>query len=63
MADIQVLLTPDERDLLLSLLQAELEAASPEMHHDLFSPGHRQEIKAEEQLLRGLLVKLAPLPT
>ena len=62
MAETQLLLTAEEKDLLVRLLKKELGETRVEVHRTHFSPEYREQVKEEEALLRGLLGKLRPVP-
>jgi hypothetical protein len=51
-------LTPDERALLLRLLETALGETRVELHRTHFSPEFRKEVKEEVELLRGMLERL-----
>jgi len=57
MADINVTLTQREMSELLMLLEHELEETRVEVHRT-HTPEFREDVKREEQTLRGLLNKL-----
>jgi hypothetical protein len=58
MAEMQLTLTPQERDLLVRVLTTELKDTRAELHHTDFSVDFRDDVKKEEELLRSLLGKL-----
>ena len=62
MAELQLLLTAEERDVLLGLLDRELRDTRVESRHTDFSPDYQDQVKREEEVLRGLLDKLRRTP-
>jgi hypothetical protein len=56
---IQLTLTPDERDLLVRMLNEALKAKRVEVHRSEFSRDFRHQLEAEETRIQGLLAKLA----
>lgn len=61
MSDLSISLTPNERDLMFRLLDRELGDTRSEVHHT-HTPGFREDVQREEQLLRNLLAKLKAVP-
>jgi hypothetical protein len=62
MNESQVLLSSDERDYLIRLLQSALrEVRVEERHTD--SPEYKSDVMKEENTIRGLLSKIQPLVT
>jgi hypothetical protein len=62
MGEIQLLLSPQERDELVRLLETALGDTRVELHHTDFSPDYKDKVKEEEGLIRSLLNKLRPVP-
>ena len=58
MNDNSITLTPNERDLVVRLLDRELGDTRSEFRRTHFSPEFREDVKREEKLLRELLEKL-----
>jgi hypothetical protein len=58
MAPTNLSLTAEERALLTRLLDLALRDTRVEVHRTHFSPEFREQVKAEESLLRGLLAKV-----
>jgi hypothetical protein len=57
MADFHLPLNDQERDYLQALLKTMLTETRVEVHHT-HTPGFREKVIAEEDLVRGLLAKL-----
>ena len=57
MADFSLSLTSHEKDYLLGLLKTMLTETRVEVHRT-HTPGFREKVIAEEDLVRGLLAKL-----
>jgi hypothetical protein len=62
MAEFNLPLTAEERIVLFRILDTALRETRVEVHHTHFSPEFREQVKAEEVLLRGLLAKLRSAP-
>jgi hypothetical protein len=58
MNDSSITLTPNERDLVVRLLDRELGDTRSEFRRTHYSPEFRDDVEREEKLLRELLVKL-----
>lgn len=62
MPDYRISLTEEEKDTLKSLLRTELDDSRVEVHHTI-TPTFRDQVKRQEELIRGLLSKLeSPKP-
>lgn len=51
-------LTPEEKTLMVRLLETALGETRVEVHRTHFSPEFREEVKRQESLIRGLLLKV-----
>ena len=58
MNEIILKLTPEEAAILLRLVGSALGDTRVEVHHTHYSPAFRDDLKKEEEVLRGLLLKL-----
>jgi hypothetical protein len=58
MADLTVKLTSEEAAVLLRLVNSALGETRVEVHRTHHNPEFREEVKHEEDVLRGLAVKL-----
>ena len=63
MAATNLTFSPEEQNLMVRLLESALGETRVEVHRTHYSPDFRDELKREEQLLRGLLAKLRPTKT
>jgi hypothetical protein len=59
MAEFQLVLNAQEKEYLLNLLKAALGETRVEVHRT-HTPGYREQVLGEENLVRGLLAKLQP---
>jgi hypothetical protein len=57
MAEFHLLLNAQEREELLRVLRSSLGETRVEVHHT-HTPGFRENVKHEEEVIRGLLQKL-----
>jgi hypothetical protein len=57
MAEFNLLLNAQEREELLRVLKSSLGETRVEVHHT-HTPGYRENVKQEEEVIRGLLQKL-----
>jgi hypothetical protein len=62
MAVVNLSLTPEERALLVRLLEIALGETRVELRHTHYSPAFREEVKHEEDLIRDLLQKVRQAP-
>jgi hypothetical protein len=62
MNEMHLSFTTEERALLHRLLQTALGDARVEVHRTHHTPAYREQVKAEEAMLRGLLEKLETNP-
>jgi len=62
MNEMHVTFTTEELDLLHRLVHTALGDARVEVHRTHHTPSYREQVKAEEAMLRGLLEKLQPKP-
>ncbi len=59
---VELMLNADERALLLRLLETALGEVRVEAHRTHFSPEFRDQVLAEESLIRSLLEKVRQMP-
>ncbi len=62
MSDMNVTLSTDEMAMLKRLVETALGETRVEVHRTHFTPELRDELKQEEQMLRGLLEKFEHQP-
>jgi len=62
MNETHLSLTADERMLVRRLVDSAMREARVEVHRTHHTPSYREQVKAEEAMLRGLLEKLEPKP-
>ena len=62
MNETHLSLTADELTLVRRLVDSAMREARVEVHRTHHTPSYREQVKAEEAMLRGLLEKLEPKP-
>jgi len=62
MNEMHLTFTPDELALLHRMVQTALGEARVEVHRTHHTPAYRDQVKAEEAMLRALLEKMEPKP-
>jgi hypothetical protein len=63
MSEVQIPLTSEERDLLTRMLNQALRDKRVEIHRTEFSKDFREGLEHEEQLMQGMLDRLAATPS
>ena len=61
MAEHSLMISEQERSELLRILRNYLAETRVEVHHT-HTPGYREEVKQEEEVIRGLLRKIEGIP-